>query len=323
MKAELECVPNVSEGRRPEVIARLAAAVSVEGVELLDVAPDPDHNRTVLTLAGSEAGLHQALLGLYQAALEAIDLTVQAGAHPRVGAVDVVPFVPLGATPMARAVAAAERLAGEVARRFDLPVFLYEEAARRPERRSLPEIRRGGPIRLAERMKNESWQPDFGPARLHPTAGATVVGARFFLIAFNVLLETAEVEVAKRIAKAVRASSGGLAAVRAIGVYLPSRRRAQVSLNLLDYRQTSLLRMVEAVREQAEREGTRIFASELIGLAPAAALLGPLADLLELPELPASRLLEHRLLLAEGGEDPAGHAVERTGGHGDNHVSRR
>jgi glutamate formiminotransferase len=290
----LECVPNVSEGRRPEVVALLAAAVSgFPGVRLLDVSSDSDHNRSVLTLAGDAEGLQAALLALYEAALAEIDLTRHVGVHPRVGAVDVVPFVPLGDTPMAEAVQAAERLAAEVARRFGLPVYLYERAARRPGRTALADLRRGGFEGLPARLADPAWAPDFGPARVHPTAGATVIGARFFLIAFNAVLETADVAVARAIARGVRESGGGLPAVRALGVYLASRGRAQVSMNLVDYRRTPLLRVLERVREEAARLGTRVLETEVIGLLPEEAALGVVRDALQLPASPP--ILEARL----------------------------
>ncbi|HEX9670894.1 MAG TPA: glutamate formimidoyltransferase, partial [Thermoanaerobaculia bacterium] len=274
----LECVPNVSEGRRPETVAALArAAASPAGVALLDVSSDPDHNRTVLTLAGEPGPLHAALLALYETALGEIDLTLQRGVHPRIGAVDVVPFVPLAGAEMADAVAAALRLAEAVAVRFDLPVYLYEEAARRPERRRLPDLRRGGFEGLPARLADPAWAPDFGPPRPHPTAGGTIVGARPFLIAFNVVLETDDPTVARRIAARVRErTAGGLPAVRAIGVYLESRRRAQVSMNLLDFRRTSLAAALARVRREAEALGTGIVGSEIVGLVPEAAVLGAL-----------------------------------------------
>ncbi|MEA2599634.1 MAG: glutamate formiminotransferase / 5-formyltetrahydrofolate cyclo-ligase [Acidobacteriota bacterium] len=290
----LECVPNVSEGRRPEVVARLAAAASSPpGVRLLDVSSDPDHNRSVLTLAGDAEGLFQGLLTLYEVALAEIDLTRHQGVHPRVGAVDVVPFVPLGDTPMAEAVATAERLAAEVARRFGLPVYLYERAARSPERAALAAIRRGQFEGLQDRMADPRWAPDFGPARVHPTAGVTVIGARFFLIAFNAVLDTPDVAVARAIARKVRESGGGLPAVRAMGVYLASRGRAQVSMNLVDFRRTPLLRVLERVREEAAALGAGVVESELIGLMPAEAALGVARDALLLPASPA--LIEDRL----------------------------
>jgi glutamate formiminotransferase / 5-formyltetrahydrofolate cyclo-ligase len=291
----LECVPNVSEGRRPEVLARLSAAAETPGVRLLDASADPDHNRAVLTLAGEPGPLHEALLALYAAALAEIDLARHEGVHPRVGAVDVIPFVPLGETPMAEAIAAAERLGEAVAARFDLPVYLYERAARRPERRWLPDLRRGGFEGLAAKIAEPAWAPDYGPARVHPTAGVTVVGARSFLIAFNVVLETAEVAVAREVARRVRESGGGLPAVRAMGVALRSRGRAQVSLNLVDFTRTSLFAAFDRVRREAEALGTRVLDSEVVGLLPEEALRGAAREALRLPDLPAGRILEERL----------------------------
>lgn len=298
----LECVPNVSEGRRPEVVARLVAAVtSVPGVRLLDVSSDPDHNRSVLTLAGSAADLRQSLLALYETALREIDLTRHEGVHPRVGAVDVVPFVPLGDTPMEEAVAAAEALASEVADRFGLPVYLYEKAARRPERRLLADVRRGGFEGLPKKMADPAWQPDLGPDRPHPTAGATVIGARFFLIAFNAVLDTQDVTVARAIAKKVRESGGGLPAVRAMGVHLASRGRAQVSMNLVDFRRTSVLTALNRVRQEAEALGARVLETELIGLLPEEAAAGVMRETLQMPGFASDRVLERRLL--EEGND--------------------
>ena len=296
MAARLLTVPNVSEGRRRRVIDRLAAALSgAPGVHLLDRSSDPDHNRSVFTAAGDAPDLVAALLALYEAALGEIDLGRHRGAHPRVGAVDVVPFVPLvtgrafGATPetsMADAVAAARRLGAEVAGRFDLPVYLYEEAAARPERRRLPDLRRGGFEGFPDKFARPGWEPDFGPRRVHPTAGVTVVGARFFLIAFNAVLDGGDPAVAREVARAVRESSGGLPAVRAIGVMLASRGLAQVSMNLLDYRRTSIAAALAAVEAEAARRGARVLETEVVGLVPRAAVCG---------ELGADRVLEDRL----------------------------
>lgn len=292
----LECVPNVSEGRRSEVVARLVtAAASVSGVRLLDVSSDPDHNRSVLTLAGEPGDLRASLLALYDAALLDIDLTSHRGVHPRVGAVDVVPFVPLGDTPMEEAVAAAEILASEVAECFGLPVYLYEQAARRPERCRLADIRRGGFEGFPAKMADLAWTPDFGPARVHPTAGVTVIGARSFLIAFNVVLDTADVSVARAIARKVRESGGGLPAVRAMGVYLESRGRAQVSMNLVDFRQTSILTALNRVRQEAGALGTRVLESELVGLMPEQAAVGVVREALQLPGFGLDRVLESLL----------------------------
>jgi glutamate formiminotransferase len=304
----LECVPNVSEGRRPRVIAQLAeAAGSARGALLLDVFSDPDHNRSVLTLAGEPGALHEALLAIYQVALAEIDLARHQGVHPRIGAVDVAPFVPLAGTSMEVAVAAAVRLAPAVADRFGLPVYLYEEAANRPDRRSLATIRRGGLEGLAARLAGDAgdtaWVPDFGPPRLHPTAGATVIGARFFLIAFNALLDTGDVAIARAVARAVRQSGGGLPAVRAMGVYLASRGRAQVSMNLVDYRQTPLLRALDRVRREAAALGTRVVESEVVGLIPQEAALEAAREALQLPGLKPRQLLEECLRMVSSGSE--------------------
>jgi glutamate formiminotransferase len=302
----LECVPNVSEGRRREVVERLAAVFSPSsGVRLLDVSSDPDHNRSVFTLAGEPDPLHAALVAFYEAALEAVDLRSHEGVHPRVGAVDVVPFVPLGGTPMSAAVAAAERLGEAVAERFGLPVYLYEEAARRPQRRSLAEIRRGGLEGLTAKLADSvDWLPDFGPARLHRTGGATVVGARFFLIAFNALLDTPDVEVARAVARRVRESGGGLPAVRALGVFLASRNRAQVSMNLVDFRRTSVHAAFERVSREAGALGARVVETELIGLMPEEAAAGVVRDALRLPGFAPGRIVETRVRAAGGEPTP-------------------
>ena len=292
----LECVPNVSEGRRPEAVSRLlSAAASVPGVLLLDASSDPDHNRSVLTLAGEAEPLHAALIALYDAALAEIDLGHHQGVHPRVGAVDVTPFVPLEDATMADAVAAAERLGAAVALRFGLPVYLYERAARRPERRLLPDIRRGGFEGFPEKIAAPGWEPDFGPRRVHPTAGVTVVGARDFLIALNAVLATGDVAVARAIARRVRESGGGLPALRAIGVPLPSRGRAQVSMNLVDYRRTSVWTALQAVRREAAALGTEILETELIGLIPEEAALAVVRESLAMPGFGHARVLERRL----------------------------
>ena len=301
MTALLEAIPNVSEGRRPEVVDHLAAAAAgAAGVTLLDRCSDPDHHRSVLTLAGSAPDLIAALLALYEVAVAEIDLTRQRGVHPRVGAVDVVPFVPLFSgratgAPMAVAVAAARALGEEVAARFGIPVYLYEEAATRPERRRLPDIRRGGFEGFAARIAAPGWEPDFGPRRVHPTAGVSVIGARWFLIAFNAVLDTADPAIAREVARAVRESSGGLPAVRAIGVLLASRGLAQVSMNLLDYRRTSLADALAAVEAEAARRGARVVDTEVVGLVPEAAVCGALG---------ADRVLERRLEAAGSGARP-------------------
>jgi len=305
----LECVPNVSEGRDAALIARLADAAGRDAA-LLDRSSDPDHHRTVLTLAGSPQALHHALLRLYEVALAGIDLRRHQGVHPRLGAVDVVPFVPLDSTPTAVAVAAAERLGAAVAERFGLPVWLYEEAARPGRRRALPAIRRGGLDGLARRLAAGE-RPDFGPAALHPTAGATVIGARPILIAFNVVLASDDLALARRIAAAVRQRApGGLPAVRALGVPLPQRGLVQVSMNLLDYRRTPPRAAFDRVRAAAAASGVRVLESELVGLVPRAALSEEDAEHVRLREFSPERYLETRLaaagLAAASGGDEKG-----------------
>ena len=269
----IECVPNISEGRREQVIQGIAEAVRrTPGVRLLHCSADAAHNRSVLTLAGTPAGLETAVLTLFEHAINAIDLRVHDGVHPRMGAVDVVPFVPLDGATMAECVRLASTVGSAVAARFKVPIYLYEEAASRPSRRKLEAIRRGGFEGLPAKMADEAWAPDFGPRAPHPSAGASAVGARFFLIAFNVNLASRDVSVAKAIAAAVRESSGGLPAVKAMGVAIASRDLVQVSMNLTDYRRTSLRTAFEAVATESERRGVSIADSEIIGLVPRAAV---------------------------------------------------
>ncbi|MEM7049487.1 MAG: glutamate formimidoyltransferase [Acidobacteriota bacterium] len=288
----LECVPNISEGRRPEVIQRLVKAVRRPGVQLLDHSSDPDHHRSVLTLAGAPGALHGALLDLYEVAIETIDLGRHDGRHPRLGAVDVVPFVPLGEATMATAIATATDLAEAVAQRFDLPVFLYEEAARHSRRSALPEIRRGGFEGLPERLATTDGAPDFGPPRRHPTAGATVIGARQFLVAFNLVLESDDLALARRIARRLRERDGGLPGVRALGIAVPTQGRVQVSVNLIAPERTSLATVVAEVRRLAAAEGVDLADSELIGLLPQRVLYDAARQALGLPALDEAQVVE-------------------------------
>ena len=294
--ALIECVPNVSEGRRPEVIDALAGAVrSIEGARLLDVSSDPSHNRSVLTVVGDAGALKASILGLFDIALRSIDLRSHSGEHPRLGAVDVVPFIPIEGATMADCVALARETAAEVASRFELPVFLYEEAATRPERINLENIRRGEFEGLADKLASPEWIPDFGPSRPHPKGGATVIGARMPLIAFNVNLATDRLEVAKKIAAAVRHSSGGFRYVKAMGVSLDNRGIVQVSMNLTNYEKTPIARVFEAVSREAARYGVTVLESEIIGLVPAAALFGAAEHLLRLQRFSPNQVLETRL----------------------------
>jgi glutamate formiminotransferase len=294
--AIIECVPNISEGRRPRIVDAVVTAVrQVRGVRLLDVSSDVAHNRTVLTFAGDIVAVQQAVLALFEAAVPVIDLRVHHGEHPRMGAVDVVPFIPIGDTAMDTCVTLARNTAAEVARRFQIPVFLYEEAATSPARRNLADIRRGGFEGLQGKLLRPEWQPDFGPDAPHPSAGATAVGARMPLVAFNVNLDTNRLDIAKAIARAVRHSSGGLPFVKALGVTLADRGLVQVSMNLTNYRETPIPQAFDAVRAEAERHGVGVLESEIIGLVPAAALAGVDPVRLRLARFTDAQLLEQRL----------------------------
>ena len=292
----IEAVPNVSEGRRPEVVEALAAALADSpGVELLDAASDTAHNRTVFTLVGEGAALRTAILALYAAAVERIDLRCHSGEHPRIGAVDVVPLVPLDPADMPVCIAVATELGAAVAERFAIPVYLYEDAAQMPDRGRLETIRRGEFEGLRDKMRAETWRPDFGPPAPHPSAGASAIGARRMLVAYNVNLETGDLDIARRIARAVRASNGGLAAVKAIGVRTDQPAVVQVSINLVDYERTSLHRVFASVQREADQLGVGIRSSEIVGLIPAAALLSAATRQLQLAGFTLDQILECRL----------------------------
>lgn len=292
----IETIPNVSEGRRPEVVEQLVAAVrATPRVRLLDYSSDPSHNRSVLTMVGDGLSLKQAILTLYETALPLIDLRTQRGEHPRVGAVDVVPFVPIEGVTMADCVALARDVAEAVAVRFGIPVYLYEEASANPARRNLEDIRRGEFEGLPEKMSSPEWTPDFGPSQRHETAGASVIGARMPLIAYNINLNTDRLDVARKIAAIIRHSSGGLRYVKAMGVMLEDRRIAQVSINLTNYQKTPIHRVFDMVAREAARYGVTVLESEIIGLVPAAALVGAAEHYLQLERFGAAQILENKL----------------------------
>jgi glutamate formiminotransferase len=291
----VECIPNISEGRRPEIVSACVEAVRGAGATILDVTSDVDHNRSVLTFVGAPDMMEGAVEALFAAALPRIDLRMHRGVHPRIGAVDVVPFVPLHGATMEVCVDLARRIGARVGRLFHVPVFMYEEAARRPERRALERIRRGQFEGLGPKLQDPEWAPDFGPAVPHPSAGATVIGARRPLVAFNVNLATDQIEVAQAIAGAVRASSGGLPAVKALGVSLAARGIVQVTMNLTDLDETSIDRAFDAVSAEAERLGVAILESELVGLVPCAAIAAAGARYLRLPRFRPDQVLEERI----------------------------
>ncbi|HTP53707.1 MAG TPA: glutamate formimidoyltransferase [Thermoplasmata archaeon] len=311
-----ECVPNFSEGRDEGKIARIAdAARGVAGVTVLDVERNADHHRCVISLYGDAEPLLDAVFRMMEVATATIDLTQHHGEHPRMGATDVVPFVPLGSVTMDEAVKLAERLGERVARDLSIPVYLYARAARRPERADLAKVREGQFEGLRDRIGTDPDRaPDFGPARMHPTAGAVAIGARAVLIAYNINLTTPDVAIAKRIAKAVRARDGGLPEVKALGFEIRERGLAQVSMNLTDYRTTPVPRAFEAVRQQAEANGTGIEESEIVGLVPEDALLDAAESLLRLRTFDRAAILERKVRTADAarpGHEPIGSFAAR------------
>jgi len=292
----IECIPNVSEGRRADVIDELASAIAAaRGVRLLDRSSDPSHNRSVFTFVGDASGVEAAVLSLFERAVHAVDLRTHQGEHPRLGAVDVVPFVPIADVTMADCVALAKKVGAEVARRFNVPVYLYEEASNNPARKNLEDIRRGEFEGLTAKMQSPDWAPDFGPASPHPTAGASVIGARMALIAYNINLATDRLDVAKKIAAAIRHSSGGYRYVKAAGFKLDDRGIVQVSMNLTNYEKTPIFRVFETVKREAARYGVAILESEVVGLIPSAALNAAAEYYLQIEGFKADQVLENKL----------------------------
>jgi glutamate formiminotransferase / formiminotetrahydrofolate cyclodeaminase len=301
----VECVPNFSEGRDKAKVDAIVEAMKIPGVYLLDHEMDADHNRCVITLVGEREAIQEAAIRGVGKAVELIDLTKHQGAHPRMGAADVVPFIPIDGVTLEDCVAMAKHVGAEIAKRFAIPVYLYEAAATTPERQNLENIRRGQfeGIR-AEIETNPARKPDFGEAKVHPTAGATVVGARKALIAYNVFLNTADVDVAKKIAKAVRASSGGFRFVKGAGFLV--RGMAQVSMNLTDFEQTPIARVFETVKREAARYGVMPVSSEIVGLIPKAALEQAAEWFLQVENFDSSLILENRLAAVMSGKMAAG-----------------
>jgi glutamate formiminotransferase / formiminotetrahydrofolate cyclodeaminase len=301
----VECVPNFSEGRDAAKVDAIVEAMKLPGVYLLDREMDADHNRCVITLVGERDAIQEAAIRGVGKAAELIDLTQHQGAHPRMGAADVVPFIPIEGVTIEDCVAMARRAGEEIAKRFQIPVYLYEAAATSPERQNLENLRRGEfeGIR-AEIGTHPARKPDFGEARVHPTAGATVVGARKFLIAYNIFLNTADVAIAKKIAKAVRFSSGGLRYVKGAGFLV--RGMAQVSMNLTDFEQTPIHRVFEFVKREAARYGVVPVSSEIVGLIPKLALEQAAEWFLQVENFDSSLILENRLAAVIGGKTAAG-----------------
>lgn len=323
MAALIEWVPNISEGRRGDVVKACVEPLrSIEGVKLLDFSSDPDHNRSVITCVGSFKGLKEATLALYNRAVELIDMNHHSGEHSRIGAVDVSPYVPVRDVKMSDCDALARDCAGAVADKFGVPVYLYRESATAPHRQSQSDIRKGEYEGLAAKMKDPLWKPDFGPDTPHPTAGATIMGARPFLIAFNVNLGTTDVAVGRRIAKAIRGSSGGFINIQGAGFYLEDREEGpvavksydelgamvthrgsftrktgmvQISMNFLDYTKTPLFRVVETIRREAARYGVPIIQTELIGLAPADAFIDSAKWYMQVDNLKNAQIIDFQI----------------------------
>lgn len=292
----VECVPNFSEGRRRDVIDAIAEEIRrTAGARLLDVQADESHNRCVITFVGALDAVKAAALSAARRAVALIDMTAHRGEHPRLGAVDVIPFVPISGVTMEQCIAASHDLGRQIWDALRVPVYFYADAATREDRRRLPDIRKGEYEGLARKMADPSWAPDAGEPKPHPTAGATVVGARRPLIAFNINLATQDVEVAKKVAKAVRESSGGLVAVQAMGV-VSADGRAQVSMNLLDYTKTPVSRAFEQVRLEAARHGVDLLESEVVGLIPLDALVDAARFFLRLRDFRREQILEARLM---------------------------
>jgi glutamate formiminotransferase len=292
----LECVPNVSEGRDANVVKAIAGAFASAGATLLDVESDRDHHRSVISIAGTRREVVEGALRGTKAAMERIDLTKHHGAHPRMGATDVVPFIPLEGATTGDAIEAAEEAARRIGEELGIPTFLYGDAARTPARKRLADVRQGEFEGLRDAIgADPARAPDYGPARIHPTAGATAVGARFFLIAFNVDLDTRDLAVAKRIAKEVREKDGGLPGIQALGFDLPERGWVQVSMNVMDFRKTSPIQAYDAVRSRAEAAGVRVAGSELVGLVPRAACPPGFAERVRLLSFDPDQVVETRL----------------------------
>ena len=294
----MECIPNISEGRRLDLVEEFADIVrAVPGVTLIDYSSDASHNRSVFTFLGDPDQVMEAAFRFAKHAVEKIDLRVHEGEHPRMGAVDVIPFVPIRDMDMAECVELSKKLGERIANELELPVFLYEESASAPHRKNLAAIRKGQFEGMAAKVLEDQWHPDFGGNRIHPSAGVVAVGARQPLIAFNINLDTSDVSIAKKIAKIIREKDGGFRAVKALGVMLEERNIAQVSINMCDYKQTPLYRVLEFVRFEAARYGVHVVGTEIIGLAPMMAFVDAADYYLQIEKFePFKQVLECHLL---------------------------
>jgi glutamate formiminotransferase len=293
----IECVPNFSEGRDLDKIEKIVNPFrGKDGVKLLDYKRDEDHNRVVVTVVGEPQAVKDAMIEAMGVAIELIDMRTHKGQHPRMGAVDVVPFIPVKNVSMTEAVELSKEFAKEASEKYNLPIFLYEKSAQVPERENLAVVRKGEFEGMAEKIKKPEWKPDFGPAEIHPTAGATAVGARMPLVAYNVNLDTDNIAIADKIAKNVRFLSGGLRYCKAIGVELKDRKQVQVSMNMTDYTKTALYRAFELIKIEAKRYGVNVVGSEIVGLVPMEALIDCAAYYLGLEDFSMEQVLESRIM---------------------------
>jgi glutamate formiminotransferase len=291
----IESVPNISEGRRTDVVADVVRAVGGPGRRVIDYSSDKVHNRSVITILGEPDGLFAGIMNLIEKVVELIDLRGHTGEHPRMGAVDVVPFIPVRGATIEDCIELAKRVGKRTADEYDVPVYLYEEAATCPERRNLATIRKSEFEGFPEKISDPRWKPDFGRARVHPSAGVVAVGAREFLIAYNINLATTDVRIAKKIAKAVRHSTGGLRYVKAMGLPLEGQGMVQVSMNLTNFRRTPILRVFNMVKNEAAHAGVQVVESELVGMAPRQAIYDVAATALQLESLSADKVVEDQI----------------------------
>lgn len=297
LRTMVETVPNFSEGRDLAKVERIVAAFRGKvGVKLLDYQTDEDHNRSVITAVGAPAAIKEAVLEAIGIAVEVIDMTHHQGQHPRMGAVDVVPFIPIRNMTIEEAVEISREVAREAAAKYNLPVFLYEASASRAERRNLSDIRKGQFEGMAEKIKHPDWRPDYGPVQIHPTAGVAAIGARMPLVAFNVNLGTDRLEIADSIARKVRHLSGGFRYCKALGIELKDRGMVQVSMNLTNTSKTSIYRVLEMIRVEARRYGVNVVGSEIVGLVPMEALIDSAAYYLRLEGFSMKQVIEARMM---------------------------
>jgi glutamate formiminotransferase len=296
MKRIIECVPNFSEGRNPQNIEKIVEPFrGKNNVKLLDYQTDEDHNRMVVTVVGEPAGLKAAVIEAMGCAIDVIDMRTHQGQHPRMGATDVVPFIPIKNVSVEEAVAFSKEVAKETAKKYSLPIYLYEKSASQQERQNLANIRKGQFEGMAEKIKKPEWKPDFGPQKIHPSAGVTAMGARMPLVAYNVNLDSNNMAIANDIARKVRHISGGLRYCKGIGIELKDRGQVQVSMNMTDYTQTALYRVFELIKVEARRYGVNVVGSEIVGLVPMEALIDTAAHYLGLEDFSMEQVLESRI----------------------------